>query len=84
MAPVPGNESSLADILERSQDQRLTQPSQRNGGVEVRVEIKNRARHVSDHLLLRPGGPGRSRDPAVRITTKPPQTWDQPGLPRQA
>lgn len=88
VAPVPGNKSSLADkrtdILERSQDQRLTRPSQRNGGLEVRTEIKNGARHDSNHLLLRPGGPRRSRDLAVRITTKPPQTWDQPGLPRQA
>lgn len=67
MALVPGNKSSLADkradILERSQDRRLTQPSQRNGGVDVRTEIQNRGRHVSKHLLLRPEGPRSSCDP---------------------
>lgn len=56
MALVPGNKSSLADkrtdILERSQDQSVTQPSQRNGGVEVRTEVNDRARHDSNLGLV--------------------------------
>lgn len=61
VAPVPGNKSladQRTDILERSQDQSLTQPSQRQGGVEVGTGNRNRARHVSSHLLLLPAGPG--------------------------
>lgn len=43
--PVPGNKSSdkRADILQRSQDESLTQPSQRDRGVEVRTGFISRA-----------------------------------------